>query len=149
MVDQIERKKQILERREERIRLEKKLLKEKEKQLRAKQCIEIGQIAIDSGIDLLDRHLLLGAFLEIGVKCNEQKNQVLWKERADEFIKDRNVGSEPLSISFQADPTKEVKDKLRAAGFQWNRFRSEFVGYGEKSAVEHLLSGESFKLELL
>lgn len=59
MSDQIERKKQLLEKKEERIRIEKRLLKEKEQQRRAKKLIEIGQIAGQAGIDSLDRYLLL------------------------------------------------------------------------------------------
>ena len=152
MSDQIERKKQLLEKKEERIRIEKRLLKEKEQQRRARKFSEIGQIAAQAGIDSLDRHLLLGAFLEISLQMKEAKSQSLWKKRADEFEEGhKNVSAtrQSLSISFQADPNKEVKVKLRAAGFRWNRFRNEFVGYGDSSAVEKLLSGESFKLEAL
>lgn len=152
MSDQIERKKQLLEKKEERIRIEKRLLKEKEQQRRAKKLIEIGQIAGQAGIDSLDRYLLLGAFLEISTQMKEEKSQSLWKKRADEF-KEGNKNAyamhQSLSISFQADPNKEVKVKLRAAGFRWNRFRNEFVGYGDPSAIEQLLTGESFKLEVL
>ena len=147
-MDRLERKKAILEKREDRIKAEKKLLKEKEQQRRAKKCFEVGQIAGKAGIDQIDKHLLLGAFLEICDKFNDLKNQDVWKNIADDFEK---ISSErkPVSISFQADPTNEVKARLRKAGFRWNRFRSEFVGYGDKSEIEHLLSGENFELEIL
>ena len=114
-------------------------LKEKEKKHLFNKLIEIGKIAAKSNIDDIEKMTLLGAFLEINQKKDEQLVLENWRKKAEEFLKhsDQN-DTVSLSIKFSSHPDKIILDKLKELKFKWNRFRKEFYGFGNKVEITQL-----------
>lgn len=138
-----------IEQRKKKFLLKEKLIREKEKQVRARRLSEIGKLVGKAGIDGLDDEILLGAFLDIAEKYGEQKNLDGWKEKAKVFL-DADVGNsqDPLIVSFSSEPSSEIKSLLREMNFKWNSFRKEFYGYGHRKSIEEALVGVDFRIEL-
>ena len=122
------RKKKIIEK--------EKLLKEREKQKRARNFGEIGKLAYKANIDLADRKILLGAFLDISTKLESDQDRKRWEKLATEFTSNDKTA---LAISFKTNPSAEIKEKLKDLKFQWNKFRKEFYGYGRADDMKSLL----------
>ncbi len=76
--EQLAKKKAKIEARE-------KLLKVKERQFRIRKFIQIGELAFKTGIDILDTTILLGAFVEIQEKSNEQETLKTWAKKGEVF----------------------------------------------------------------
>lgn len=116
-------------------------LKEREKKHLFNQLIGIGKLASKANIDNLEKMALLGAFIEISQKKNEQLILENWSKIAEEFLKyiDQN-NAVSLSVKFPSPPDKIILDKLKELKFKWNRFRKEFYGFGNKDEVSKILS---------
>ncbi len=150
MTDIIEKEKQKIDEKKKKIRLEEKILREKERQIQARKCEELGVIAFKAGLYNLDKTILLGAFFEIVEKAKDQKNLEYWKSLIKTFHEDEIKTSEtPLSISFAKDPTNEIRKAMKKANFKWNDFRKEFYGYGNKIELESILKNLECKIEAL
>lgn len=66
--------------------LKEKLIKEKERQVRARRLVEIGKLAGKAEIDRLDEEVILRAFLEIAENLKEKKNNLeKWKKKQKSF----------------------------------------------------------------
>ena len=117
-------------------------MKEREKKHLFNKLIEIGKLASKSSIDNLEKMALLGAFLEIGQKRENQSILLEnWRKKAEDFLKysDKN-NTVSLSIKFPSPPDKIILDKLKELKFKWNRFRKEFYGLGNKDDISKLFS---------
>lgn len=146
----IEKKKEEIEKKKQKIILEEKILREKTKRYRAKNFQKIGRLAFKANIDLVDENELFGAFLEISERKNNVKEKDLWGKKSEDFRRKRDKESNiPLVISFTIAPEKEIKDKLRDLNFQWNRFRKEFYGYGKKEILSDILKNCQCKIEVV
>lgn len=139
-----------LEQEKERLRLKERMIKIREKKRMAREFVNIGRLAHQAKIDHLDATLLLGAFIDVAGKANDKDVQHVWKELAAAHMKNRLKNEDvPLCVTFAEDPKKETKDALKELGFQWNRFRREWAGYGQKDALEKLLDGMQVTIEVL
>lgn len=140
-----------IERDKEKLRLKEKLVKLKEQKKRAKEFIEIGRIASRVDIDRLDCDVLLGAFIEISQRSQDPEVRAIWKQNAATFSKESasEVSRSPLSVKFVADAPQDAVKKLKAVGFRWNRFRKEFLGYGNQTDIQNLLAGLQLTIEVL
>ncbi|CCB87786.1 conjugal transfer protein TraD [Simkania negevensis] len=120
-----------------RIEAQEKRLKEKERKIRTRRLIELGGLVSKAGVEELNNNALLGALLDIKEKLNEESTVKKWKDKgAAAFEKDKAQNGEALIVSFDAEPPREAKDKLRNLGLRWNRFRREWQGYGKKDLLE-------------
>jgi len=145
----IKDEKQKIEMKKKKLLLKEKLLKEKEKQAQARRLTEIGKLARKAQIDHLDEESLLGAFLDIAERHQEQKDLENWKQKAKAFLENTTEGAQDaLIISFSSNPTPEIKSLFRELNFKWNSFRKEFYGYGHRRSIEETLSGSDFQIEL-
>lgn len=149
-MDIIEKKKERIQKKKEKILLEEKILKEKAKQYRARNFQKIGRLAAKADIDSMNEDEIFGAFLEIFERKNNEKNRDEWKEKTENFRKNRDKeNNTPLAISFVENPKKEIKIRLREMNFQWNRFRKEFYGYGSKAVLSQVLKNCQYKVEVV
>src|SRR5437016_4547185 len=64
----------------------KKELAEKRKRFQAKRFEEIGRLAIEANIDEMEHDLILGAFLSISEKKNDESSRLKWKNTAEKFL---------------------------------------------------------------
>lgn len=133
----LEEEKQKLALKKSRIEAKEKRLKEKERKVRTRRLIELGGLVSKAGIEELNNNALLGALLDIKEKLKEESAVKKWKDKgAAAFEKDKAQNGEALIVSFDAEPQREAKDKLRNLGLRWNRFRREWQGYGKKDLLE-------------
>jgi hypothetical protein len=144
-LEQIAKKKQDLAKME-------KLIKEKEKQKdekkKIKLSIEIGNLARKANIDKLDKQILLGAFIEISKKIQNNESVEIWKKNAEIFHKITNADEKvSLVISFKTEINDDVKKQLKNLRFNWNKFRKEYYGYANKLELESMLNGLEYTIE--
>ncbi|MCB1106600.1 MAG: conjugal transfer protein TraD, partial [Chlamydiia bacterium] len=108
--------------------------------VRTRRLIELGGLVSKAGVEGLNNNALLGALLEIEGKMKEESTVKKWKDKgAAAFERDKAQNGEPLIVSFDAEPPREAKDKLRDLGLRWNRFRREWQGYAKKETLEENL----------
>lgn len=149
MVD-IDQEKLKIEIQKKKLLVKEKIIKEREKQKLTKRFTEVGRIANQANIHDLDKEILLGAFVEISTRYQDKDALSKWKVLAKEHQKKfDNRESTPLTISFKNQPSQEIKAKLKNFKFKWNRFRNEFQGYGNKSALEEELKGSEFLIHVI
>jgi hypothetical protein len=144
----LEEEKKKLALKKSRIEAKEKRLKEKERKVRTRRLIELGGLVSKAGIEELNNNALLGAFLDIKERLKEEPTVKKWKDKgAAAFEKDKAQNGEALIVSFNAEPPREAKNKLRNLGLRWNRFRREWQGYGKKDLLEKELQGFDATIE--
>jgi len=149
-MNELEKKKEALKLKKSRIEHQERLIKLKERKNRTRILIEIGGIASKAGIDHLNTNTLLGAFLEIKEKEKEEGMLNRWtKKGAEAFDLDREKNGEAVILTFESEPDKKVKTKIREAGLRWNRFRKEWQGYAKRENLEKLLKGTEHQIQTI
>lgn len=149
-MNELEKKKEALKLKKSRIEHQERLLKLKERKNRTRILIEIGGVASKAGIDHLNSNTLLGAFLEIKEKEQDEWMLKRWTKRgAESFDLDREKNGEPLIVTFNEEPEKKIKTQIRQEGLRWNRFRKEWQGFAKRSTIEKLLKGVEHRLQVL
>ena len=136
MATNIEDEKKALKLKKSRIEAKERLLKLKERKKRTRLLIEIGGLAAKAGIDHLNTNTLLGAFLEIKLASNDEGIVKKWTQNgAETFEADNQESGEALILTFDSEPDRAVKIRIREAGLKWNRFRKEWYGYGNHEEI--------------
>ena len=149
MVD-IDEVKKKLEIQKKKLLTKERLIKEKEKQKKVRRFTEVGRIASQANINDLDDETLLGAFIEISKRFHDSNALSKWKSLSQEHqAESQKSESVPLTISFKSPPNSEIKAKLKNLNFRWNRFRNEFQGYGNKSAIEEMLKDSEYSIHVV
>lgn len=149
-MNELEKKKEALKLKKSRIEHQERLLKLKERKNRTRILIEIGGVASKAGIDHLNTNTLLGAFLEIKEKEQEEGMIKRWTKRgAESFDLDREKNGEPLIVTFNEEPEKKIKTQIRQEGLRWNRFRKEWQGFAKKAHLEKILKDVEHQLQVL
>ena len=147
-MNDLDKKKEALKLKKSRIEHQERLLKLKERKNRTRLLIEVGGVASKAGIDHLNTNTLLGAFLEIKEKENDEGVIKQWtKKGAEALDMDKQQNGEPLVVTFAKEPEKSVKVKLRGMGLRWNRFRREWQGFAKKATLEKLLKGVDHQVQ--
>ena len=150
MDEEIEKKKKENKLQKSRLEAQERLLKHKERKKRTRVLIEIGGTAAKAGIDHLNTNILLGAFLELKEKEKEEGTINRWtKKGAEAFDSDKEKNGEAIILTFESEPDKKVKTKIREAGLRWNRFRKEWQGYAIRSELEKILKGTQHQLQTI
>lgn len=149
-MNELEKKKEALKLKKSRIEHQERLLKLKERKNRTRILIEIGGIAAKAGIDHLNTNTLLGAFLEIKEREQEEGMIKRWtKNGAEALDRDKKNNGEPLIVTFAEEPEKKIKTEIRQAGLRWNRFRKEWQGFAKRATLEKLLKGTEYQIQVL
>ncbi|NGX61848.1 MAG: hypothetical protein K940chlam9_01337 [Chlamydiae bacterium] len=75
--------------------------------------------------------------------------QKRWKEKGELFEENESdEKQEALMVSFADASDSEMKSRLKAMGFKWNKFRKEFYGCGDRKSIENELKGLDFQIEV-
>jgi len=150
MVVDLDEQKKKIEVQKKKIQIKEKMLKEHEKQKKFRRLSEIVATAIKANIDQLDEVTLLGAFLEIAGKMQNEKTLSEWKEMGELYLQNQDEkAAVPLIISFESDPGTPIKEELRKLRFRWNSFRKEYCGYGNQKELEALLQSSHATIEII
>lgn len=150
MAESIDEAKKRLENEKEKIRLKEKLIRDRERKMRAKRFQEIGRLAHKAEIDLLDSDALLGAFLEIQSRKANKSDIAGWKEKASALkTADDQQGKTPMIVALKEEAPTEVKRKLSDLNFKWNSFRKEYYGHGNRGELSEILENIKHELEVV
>ncbi len=150
MVIDLEEQKKKVEEKKKKLQLQEKILKEKEKRRKFKRFSSIVELAFKANLDEIEETTLLGAFSEIAEKMKEEKIVSEWKKIGEKFLHEITEEAKTrMSVSFESDPGKEIKDALKEMKFRWNSFRREYCGLGHEQEIERLLKGTDHKIEVI
>lgn len=146
--DQILILKDLLAKKKSRLNQKEKILKDKERKHRTRKLIELGGLISKAELEHLNEATLLGALLEIKEKLsNESINS--WTLKGEKALQnDREINFQPLIISFETEPTLDIKNMLRENRFRWNAFRKEWYGHGKKDQMDQLLKNQRVTVEI-
>lgn len=147
MVDLEDKKKQLyLEK--SRLESKEKTIREKERKLKTKKLIEIGELATRAGLSEIDTEILFGAFLDVKEKSVQEQYLEIWKTLAEKAkILQSSQNSQPLIISVHSTASASLKTTLKALKFKWNPFRKEWYGYGDINQLKTVLEPFNAKIE--
>ncbi|MFS8563948.1 MAG: conjugal transfer protein TraD [Rhabdochlamydiaceae bacterium] len=135
-------KKAVLEKRE-------KLLREKERKIRTRQLIRIGELALKAGIGEIHENILFGAFLEVKERSKNPSTLNKWDKDGTKALEvDKDHYPQQLAVSFKEE-SLEAKMLLKERQFRRNSFRKEWYGYGKKEELEELLKEYSATIEVI
>ena len=138
----IEEERQRITLKKSRLEAKEKLLKQEDRKLHNRRLIEIGTIVSKAGVKDMDNNALLGALLEIKERSSNELTMKEWFENGRAvFQKEIKEIGEALIISFNSEPSKEAKKRLKELRFAWNNFRKEWYGYGKKKELEDIFVG--------
>lgn len=123
-------------------------IKLKEKKSLEKRFYELGKLLVKSNIFEFDDQLLLGAFIDIYERSQDENLRKQWVEKSKCFFRENsNNELSRLLVIFKNPPPDEIKSKLKQMKFKWNEFRGEYFGYGDKENLSKLLSGIECTIE--
>ncbi|HVW99163.1 MAG TPA: hypothetical protein VHA52_01770 [Candidatus Babeliaceae bacterium] len=135
-----------LKAKKEKIKFKEKVLKKKDQQRKKSRFIQIGTLAARHEIDHFDDPTLSGAFAKIKELSQDPEVVKQWKQHGERLAK---VDRLPLIISFEKEPSEEVKKALKNSHFRWVSFRQEWHGYGIKEELEKLVLQHGGKVEVV
>ena len=149
MTANLELEKENIEKKRQKLLLQQRLIKEKQKKMQLQRLAKIGKLANKAQIDELDDETLLGAFLEISEQLGQQEKKKHWKQIALNFLENSSSEAvDALIISFNAKPEKQVLDLLQGLKFRFNKFRNEYYGHANKKSLEKELDGSDCNIEV-
>lgn len=147
MVD-LESKKKKLNLEKSRLENKEKSIREKERKLRIKKLIELGEILTSAGISEIDSEILFGAFVDIKEKYKDESQRESWKNLAIGIKAEQNSkNQQPLIISTATAPSGDLKAALKGLKFKWNPFRKEWYGKGSIDDLKPVLEPFNAKIE--
>lgn len=151
----LEKQKLKLETTKQKLRQREKILKEKEKMASKSALSTLGKLIVKGRVSHLDHEALIGALLEISEKSKDEKNLIAWRKKSqqhtiDVLQKDEiSLKRSATTISFENQPTSEIRKKLKELNFKWNSFRSEYYGFGNQDELADLLVDHKCKIETI
>lgn len=147
-IDKIRKEKEKIKLQESRVKAKKMRIHEDEKKAKDRIKYNLGGLVIKAGIDNLNNNELLGAFLDIKERMQEESNVKKWRDKgAIAFEKDKAENGEYLIISFESEPPKEAKDIIKNHKIKWNHYRKEWQGRAKKDLLESELKGFGATIE--
>lgn len=121
-----------------------KLINEKERKIKLKNLIELGDLITKAALEDFDHKILLGALLEIKESSKEPINIKKWEEKQNEWLISNR--SQRLIISFERDVSENEQTILRTRKFKWNPYRKEWYGIGRKDDLQMVLGKDNAKI---
>lgn len=125
----LERKKQALELKKNRLKQLESHVKLMERKSRTRRLIELGGLIAKAGLDDLESNALLGALLEIKERTEDVKVVKAWAHKGGAAFAKENNDKSPVIVKFESKPDEEIRYKIRELGLKWNAIRQEWQGY--------------------
>lgn len=138
--------KEKLERLKAKLQSQEQKLKLTERKKRTRRLIELGGLIVKAELEELNNNTLLGALLSL--KSSLSKNETIlyeWTEQGakafETLDQNQSTGTDktPVVITFNSEPPRELKSKLRDLNFKWNPFRKEWYGYGNLHELKPII----------
>lgn len=142
----ISHQKERLERQKARLQSQEQKLKTLERKQRTRRLIELGGLIVKAELETLNNNTLLGALLSLKhQKINNETILSEWTQQGaiafEALDQNQSPGTDktPVVITFNSEPTRELKSQLRDLNFKWNPFRKEWYGYGNLHELRSLI----------
>ena len=150
MAKTLDDRKLVIEQKLEKLRLQAKLIKNREERKKATRFTAVGKLAFQADIVDLPDDVLLGAFLEIKEKSINENTINAWREKSVEKQQsNKSKEGTPITVSFSNTPSKETRKLMKNQEFKWNSFRQEYYGYGNIESMKKTLTDVECKIEVV
>lgn len=143
---------------EQKIKIEKQDINRKKKKREDQQKIIMGGLVKKSGINL-NNNELLGMLLDAKERIEKDKTildswrdkgaQVFEQEQKNPKVRKDWKGDDAIVVSFDSEPSKETKNKLKTLDLIWNKHIRVWQGFAKKEEVEKTLEGSGAKIEVM
>jgi hypothetical protein len=131
----------------EKLRSKERLIKLREQKLEDKRLYAVGRLARKAGLLSMEDNTLLGALLSIADQMENEQSVEAWNKRSEKAESTSKQESEAIIVSFKEEPSTKAKSIIKKLGLKWNKFRSEWYGYGDPSKVREELSEYGAEVE--
>lgn len=145
----LERKKQVLELKKNRLKQLESHVKLMERKSRTRRLIELGGLVAKAGLDELDSNALLGALLENKERADDIKTVKAWAHKGGAAFSKDNSDKSPVIVKFESKPNEEVRTKIRELGLKWNALRGEWQGYVDLNMLKNVLKSQKSSISEL
>ncbi|WP_085784273.1 conjugal transfer protein TraD [Candidatus Nucleicultrix amoebiphila] len=142
----LERKKQALEFKKNRLKQLESHVKLMERKSRTRRLIELGGLVAKAGLEEWDTNALYGAFLEIKESAEDVKTVKAWAHKGGAAFARKNTNKSPVIVKFESKPDEETRTKIRELGLKWNALRGEWQGYIELRVLKEVLQKEDVQV---
>lgn len=139
----LERKKQALELKKNRLKQLESHVKLMERKSRTRKLIELGGLVAKAGLDDLESNVLYGALLEIKEKTDDMKVVKAWAHKGGAAFARENSDKSPVIVKFETKPDEEIRMKIRELGLKWNALRGEWQGHVLLPELKEVLRNQS------
>lgn len=145
----VEKQKIKLEQKKNRLIAEETRLKDKERKMRTRHLIETGGLVVKVGLDHLPTNTLYGAllFLASSLESNQSIKDEWTQIGKTKFDQEEKLKHKVI-LTFEQQPSSEIRQIIRNHGLQWNRIREEWYGYVNNiDALKDDLGNIKYKVE--
>jgi hypothetical protein len=125
----LERKKQTLEFKKNRLKQLESHVKTMERKTRTRRLIELGGLVAKAGLEDLESNTLLGGLLHLKQLVTDSKIKEEFAHHGGQAFAKENSGKSPVIVKFDEKPDEETRVKMRELGLKWNAIRGEWQGY--------------------
>lgn len=125
----LERKKQKLEAKKNKLMQLKSHVKIMERKTRTCRLIELGGLVAKVGLEDLESNTLLGGLLHLKQLVTDSKTREEFAHQGGKAFAKENQNKSPVIVKFDEKPDEETRNKMRVLGLKWNAIRSEWQGY--------------------
>lgn len=147
----VDEQKKKLEQKKNRLAVEETRLKLKERKMRTRHLIEVGGLVVKAKIDNLPTNTLYGAILSLANELSSNPDiRNKWASLGKSQLDKEDAKVTSLILTFESQPEKNVRNKIRSLGLRWNKFRSEWYGtVSDLDALKSELINQKHVLEIL
>lgn len=142
----LERKKQTLEFKKNRLKQLESHVKTMERKTRTRRLIELGGLVSKAGLEDLESNALLGGLLNLKQLLSDQKMKEEFAHQGGQAFAKENQNKSPVIVKFDEKPDEETRSKMRELGLKWNAIRGEWQGYAEWQKLDEFLAGYSAEI---
>lgn len=132
----LERKKQTLEFKKNRLKQLESHVKTMERKTRTRRLIELGGLVAKAGLEDLESNTLLGGLLHLKESVSDPKIREKFAHHGGKAFASENSGKSPVIVKFDEKPDEDTRAKIRELGLKWNAIRQEWQGYVDVEELE-------------
>ena len=143
-VEQLTLEREKIDQIKARLERKQKLITSKERKIKLKRVLELGDLIIRAGLENIESEILFGALLDIKDQSTNSATIKNWTTRGCEWLKKNQRNR--LIVSIKTEASENVKEVLKTRKFKWNAYRQEWYGVGHKEELLSVLGKENAEI---
>lgn len=103
---------------------------------------ELGGLVVKAGLKETSNDILLGAFLEIANRIDDEKSVQGWEKTGSQSVSKPMSDKLGVIVGFEEPQGEEITRILKANGLRWNRLSKQWEGFLKRdqlSAVREIV----------